>query len=75
MKKKEKKKIAKCQLEAEGEQGSAWEVALVPYVSPLPQSPHGIFEVLVFDSFYYLVLINLLKPLCLGGGVSWEGNE
>ena len=49
--------------------------AFTPHVFPLSQSPRGIFEVSVLGSFYYLVLINLLKPLCAGCSVSCEGQE
>lgn len=72
----QRKKITKCQLQPEHESGTASKRWLSRHMSfPLPQHPCGIFEVLVLDSFYYLVLINLLKPLCLGGSVSCEGGE
>lgn len=68
------REITKCQLEAERAWDDAWEVDFIPYVFPL-SSRRGIFEVLVFDSSYYLVLINLLKPLCVDSRVSCEGHE
>lgn len=69
-------KTTQCQLQPEHESGAVSKRWLSRHMSfPLPQLPCGISEVLALDSFYYLVLINLLKPLCPGGGVSCEGGE
>lgn len=70
------RKITECKFQTKLESGAVARRWLSHHMSfPLPHSPCGIFEVLVLDTFYYLVLINLLKPLCLGGSVSCEGDE